>query len=202
MNILKKGQNMRKSEFLRTLENKLKKFNNSEVQRICEFYQELIVEKIDDGMSEEEAVASLGDINNIVNQVTADLIIERSQEKKPSPMKNFVIILGICASPILIPIGIALFSTFFAVFISMFAILISFSITAIALFISMFPFIIDIIRSGHDYYYALGTAGAMLLGCGILTLLSINVFQLGRYLLNSLLKFFSKMIKKKSEGAA
>ncbi|NLD26673.1 MAG: DUF1700 domain-containing protein [Acholeplasmataceae bacterium] len=193
---------MRKNEFLATLQAKLKNFNHSEVRKITEYYTELIDDKMENGMSEAEAVASLGDINSIINQVTADLIMERSNDQKTNPVKNLFIILGICASPILIPIGIALFVVFLSLLVVFFSVFLSFAASSISLLFAAIVTSVRFLSLNADLGLILVNAGGLLISCGILAILSVWTFRLGRLLLNTIIKGFSSMIKKKAKGEA
>ena len=58
---------MTKNEFIRELENRIKKY--SDHSEIISYYYELIQDKMDSGMSEEEAVSSLGSLDKIVRDI-------------------------------------------------------------------------------------------------------------------------------------
>ena len=61
---------MRKNEFLRNLENRINKYPDH--AEIISYYYELIQDKIDSGMDEEEAVASLGSLDEIVRAIESE----------------------------------------------------------------------------------------------------------------------------------
>ena len=190
---------MKKNEFLNSLKSRLKAFNESEVKSIMDFYDELIEEKKENGLSEEEAIASFGDMNSIVNKVSADLVLTRSNNQTSNPAKNFLIILGICASPILIPIGIALSAVVFSLIVVVFSLLISFLVSGIAVLVALIPMVISMIMSGTAPSIIIMAVGMCLVACAILTYLAILTIQGGKAALQAIIKFFSKRIKNKSE---
>jgi uncharacterized membrane protein len=191
---------MRKNEFLGILKTKLKNFNHSEVQKISEYYSELLADKMENGMGEEETVASLGEIDSIINQVTADLIMERSSDRKTNPLKNFLIILSICASPILIPIGITLFTVVIVLVAVLFSVFISFVAAGVSLLLMAIATSIRFLALGYDYGLIMLNAGGLLFAGGVLTGLSVLTFRFGKTLLNLIIKNFSRIIKKKAKG--
>lgn len=189
---------MSKTQFFNELRISLKNFREEEVKKIIAFYDELIEEKKENGITEDDAIASFGDIKNIVNTVSADLVMERTEDKKPRTMSNFFIILGICASPILLPIGIAFFTVFISIVIVFFALVFSFAVSAFAILISTFPITYQLIMDGVDISVIMMAIGGCLIATGVLTILTIITFKLGNYILNAIIKLFTKLIKKKS----
>lgn len=74
---------MEKKTFKEVLEKRISILTPIEQQRILTFYEETIEDSIEDGMSEEEAVAKLGDMDTIVKDILAENHIV-FQEKKGS----------------------------------------------------------------------------------------------------------------------
>ena len=56
---------MTKLEFLNELERQLSGLSQAEISKTTSFYSEIISDKTEDGMTEEEAVASLGSITAV-----------------------------------------------------------------------------------------------------------------------------------------
>ena len=73
---------MTKNEFLRELENRIRKYPDH--QEIVSYYYELIQDKMDSGMSEFEAVDSLGSLDKIVR----DIENERNDKEEIAIIKN------------------------------------------------------------------------------------------------------------------
>ena len=89
------------------------------------FYSEMIDDRIEDGLSEEEAVAAVGPVEDIVGQVITEtplstLVRERVRPKRR--MKTWELVLLILGSPIWLSLMIA----GFAIVISIYAVIGSF----------------------------------------------------------------------------
>lgn len=136
---------MNKAEFLKELKNKISDMPYSEVEKTLSFYTESIDDRMEDGMSEEEAVSRLGDIDTIAKEIRADLPITTligkkvKQSRDKASNKTLWIVLAICGIPFWLPIAIgftaAVLSVYFsiwAVIISIYAVVFSFAIAAIA----------------------------------------------------------------------
>ena len=63
---------MNKQEFLRQLAAQLHSLPQSEIQKSLDYYEELIDDNVEDGRSEEEAVAALGDPKEIADGILLD----------------------------------------------------------------------------------------------------------------------------------
>ena len=68
---------MDKIAFLEILQKKLSCLPQSDIDKTVDYYSEMIDDRMEDGTSEEEAVASLGDIDGIVSQILADTPLPR-----------------------------------------------------------------------------------------------------------------------------
>lgn len=73
---------MTKSEFLDELCRRIKMLPPEETERAVSFYSEAIDDKVESGMTEEEAVASLGSMDDIVLQVESAALKSTPQQKK------------------------------------------------------------------------------------------------------------------------
>lgn len=60
---------MTKAEFLEELRARLQGLDKDDLQRSLDFYSEMIDDRMEDGMSEGEAVANVGDLNQIAPQI-------------------------------------------------------------------------------------------------------------------------------------
>jgi uncharacterized membrane protein len=105
---------MSKEEFLSTLKTELEKQNLGNVENMLQFYDEMICDRMEDGMTEEEATASLGSIQDIVKEVVWEkpvttLVKERVQQSKAKAESNgkgaIWIVLAVLGFPIWLPIA-------------------------------------------------------------------------------------------------
>ena len=123
---------MNKNDFLEKLKNELNVYSSDEVEKSISFYSEMIDDRVEDGMPEEEAVASLGPVEEIVNQIKCELplstiIKTKAQEKyeknKDKTGRNAVLItLLILGFPVWFSILISIFAIIFSVFVALWSI--------------------------------------------------------------------------------
>lgn len=129
---------MNKQDFMRELNDKLHKLPEEEKNNALKYYEEYFEEAGDD--KELNILEELGSPANIASQIIADFAIKEteSDEKKSKGRIStiWIVILAIFASPIALPIAIAIVSVIFALVITILALLFAFGITAFALCIS------------------------------------------------------------------
>lgn len=127
---------MNKQEFLSTLENKLSKLPRKDVAERIKFYEEMIDDRIEDGLSEEEAVADIGSVDEIYEQFVKELsllsiIKERVRPKRR--MSGGKVALIASTAILWFPLLVAAFS----ILLSLLAVLWSLVISAWAVLLSL-----------------------------------------------------------------
>lgn len=129
---------MNKTQFCALLENKLKPYlSPKEMYKTLNFFEEMIDDRIDEGLSEEEAVSQLGDIDIIVNQILDEHNIGKKQTKlvwRFVPRK-IPTELGFIITVLLLPVWITIFALGASLFIVILSIIFSIVLTIIAIFI-------------------------------------------------------------------
>lgn len=117
---------MTKHEFLEELLYELREYPNEESYGFLDYYTELIDDRMEEGMSEHEAVASLGSVQVVASQIKAELAqgqtATNSQsnydyDKPRKKIPGWAIVLLILGSPLWLSIGIAGFSVFLSALI-------------------------------------------------------------------------------------
>ena len=103
---------MTKQEFLADLREGLSGLPQSDIEERIAFYSEMIDDRMEEGLSEQEAVAAVGSVNDIILQVVdeypfPELIKVRIRSRKP--MSTLTIVLLILGSPIWLSLLIAAF---------------------------------------------------------------------------------------------
>lgn len=125
---------MDKTQFCALLRNKLKPYlSPKEIYKTLNFFEEMIDDRIDEGLSEEEAVSQLGDINIIVDQILDEHNIGKKQTKlvwRFIPRE-----LGFINIVLLFPAWITIFSLVASLFIVILSIIFSIVFSIIAIFI-------------------------------------------------------------------
>lgn len=191
---------MGKEEFLKKIRVECKRFDKTETNKIVAYYDELINDKIEAGLDEEEAVSSLGDIKRIIEAARSELLFERSKSKGNFGLKTAVLILGICATPVLLPIGITFFVVFL-IFIIVYGLLfITFGATALTCIIGFFPFVVTMGIWGYGFAAIASKGGAMLFAGGLMTLLMLLILKFGNIILHAINRIFSSFIKRIIKG--
>lgn len=121
---------MNKQEFVEVLEQHLIQLPQMEKEHVLNFYNETIEDRKEDGMSEEEAIASLGSIEDIVGQIALEKV--EQEVTLPNRKKNRRVIklsLLIILSPIwfsLLIAAIMIYLTFWMLILSMFLLILAF----------------------------------------------------------------------------
>lgn len=132
---------MNKLEFLLELEKGLEGFPQNDIEEQIAFYGEMIDDRIEDGMSEEDAVAQIGSVDKIIEQILTEIPLVKIVKEKAKPkrlLKVWEIVLLVLGSPIWLSILISLFAVILSVYISLWAIIISLWATDVALIGSAF----------------------------------------------------------------
>jgi uncharacterized membrane protein len=127
---------MTRADFLFDLGDALGQLPEDERQRRLEYYSELIDDMTEDGMTEAEAIESLGSVETLAGEILQDTALPILVKSAVKPKKGWTplsITLAVVGSPIWVPIAIALAAVLLSVYIviwsvvvSMFAVVLSF----------------------------------------------------------------------------
>ncbi len=142
---------MNKAEFLEELKRRIQEYPVEETEKSMEYYAEMIDDRMEDGMSESEAVASLGAVEQIAEQIKCELPIttlvkQKTREKtKGKRMPAWAIVLLVIGFPLWGSILIFIFGMvlmFYALIwcfdIVLWSIVLSFGATALAGIVGFF----------------------------------------------------------------
>ncbi len=119
---------MTKMQFLMSLHNKLSGLPQNEIEERLTFYSEMIEDRIEDGLSEEEAISQIGTVDEIVEQIVADIPLTKIAKEKIKPkrrIKAWEIVLLILGAPLWLSILIAIFAVICSLYVSLWAVIIS-----------------------------------------------------------------------------
>lgn len=115
---------MTKQEFLSELERALGKLPHTEVEQALAFYDEAISDRMEDGLSEAEAVAGLGSIEEIAAQIAAETPpIPRAIARANTGSRTLNIMLLAVFSPVWVPVALALAAAVLAVYVAIWAVI-------------------------------------------------------------------------------
>ncbi len=119
---------MNKLDFLLRLKEALKGLPKDELEERLNFYSEMIDDRIEEGFSEEEAVAAAGSVEEIAQQIIGETPLVKIVKEKIKPKRRFKaweIVLLALGSPIWLSLGAAAFSVLIAVYASLWAVIVS-----------------------------------------------------------------------------
>ena len=127
---------MDKKEFVARLRGRLYGLPEHDVDDRIDFYVEMIDDRIEEGISEEEAVSEVGSVEEIAEQILSELpLMKLAKEKIKSKgrLKVWEIVLLVLGSPIWLSLVIAAFSVILSLYISLVSVVISLWATLVSL---------------------------------------------------------------------
>ena len=191
---------MKKNEFIITLRQKLSCLPDKDIDRSVDYYKEIIEDCIEEGMSEEDAVNSLGDLDIIISAILSEVPEKNEPSCKNTEkrrMSSAEIILLILGSPLWLSLLIAAAS-----------LVISFFIVLAAAVISIYAVDISLIACGvagiavsavlpftNNLPAALCFLGMGLISSGIAILLFIGSNKLAKLIVLLIKNTFTGIIK-------
>ncbi len=119
---------MNKLKFILSLHEKLSGMPENEIEERLNFYSEMIEDRIEEGLSEEEAVADIGNIDDIADQIIADIPltkIVKNKVKTRRKLRAWEIVLISVGSPLWLVLLIAAFAVIISVYASIWAVVVS-----------------------------------------------------------------------------
>lgn len=119
---------MNKNEFLTALRERLQGLPEEDINKSIDFYCEMIDDRVEDGMNEEEAVEALGSIEEILSQILSEVSLPKLVKEKVKPkraLKAWEIVLLILGAPLWIPLVATVIITVLAVYLSVWSVVIS-----------------------------------------------------------------------------
>lgn len=117
-----------KQEFLAQLRKGLSGLPQDDIKEHLTFYCEMIDDRMEEGLSEDEAVSAVGSVDEIVSQVVSDIPltkIAKERIKTKRRLKVWEIVLLTLGSPIWLSLLIAAFAVVFSLYVSLWSVIIS-----------------------------------------------------------------------------
>lgn len=176
---------MCKQEFLAQLQKALSGLPKNDVAERLTFYSEMIEDRMEEGLSEEDAVAAVGSVEDIAAQVIADTPLTKIVKERTNPKRQlsaWEIILLLLGAPLWLPVLVAVISVGIALYASLLSVLIALWAVWVAVGVS-----------------ALGCAlGGIILVCTNLLLPGVALLAIGLFLagLTIFLFFICKLAAK------
>ena len=199
---------MNKQQFLEELKNALGNLAEEDIKQSLDFYSEMIDDKIEDGLSEDAAVAEIGDVNKISAQIISEIPLSKIIKEKVSPKRKLSvleIVLLILGAPIWGSLLITAISVLFALYIVMWSLVVSLWAVEVSLMAAAFSGVVApvifIIRGYTLPALALFGVGLFSIGLSIFMLFGCIAATKGMAVLTKKIVLWIKMLFVKKEGA-
>ncbi len=177
---------MNKSEFLAALREKLNGVPEEDINKSLDFYEEMIDDRVEDGMSEEEAVQALGSMEEIINQILSEVSLPKLVKEKVRPkqtLKAWEVVLLVLGAPVWIPIVLSLcivvlsaYLTVWVMIISLYALDLSVAFSGLALVATAFA---ALVQGQFAVFGMMFGCGLMAVGLSILLFFGFNLVTKG-----------------------
>ena len=158
---------MTKQEFIEALRTRLSGLPQKEAEERIGFYIEMIDDRIEEGLTEAEAVFAVGSVDDIAAQILSEPEMAKATSEKPKEKKKLsptIIVLLILGAPVWLSLAVAAFS----VIISLYAVLWSVIISLWSAFGSLAYMAIASIPWGICYIAGVGAmSGIAMIGAGL-----------------------------------
>ena len=166
---------MNKQDFLTRLREGLAGLPQEEIAERVSFYHEMIDDRVEDGLSEEEAVAEIGPVETVIRQIVAETPLPRLVKEKMKSnrrLRAWEIVLLVLGSPLWLALLIAAAAVVFAVYLVIWAVVASLWAVELALSFAVFTQVVGGIMGFCEGKLDLGLAvigfGLFLAGLAIL----------------------------------
>ncbi len=186
---------MTKQEFLDTLKIKLSNLPKTEVNERLNFYSEMIDDKIEDGLSEEQAVLEIGTPDKVKDEIIKDIPFYKIAKEKIKPKRKlswWEVTLIVVSAPVWFSLLISFLAVIFSLFISAYAV----TVSLWAVFVSLITLSVCGFLAGIIYLFIKGFFnGGAIIGCSIfLTGLTILFFYACKFLSVAIFKLTKKTL--------
>ena len=185
---------MTKKEFLTQLRKRLQGLPKDDLEERLMFYGEMLDDRVEEGLSEEEAVLAIGTIDEIVRQVIADIPLVRLAKERISSkrrLKAWEIVLLVLGSPVWLSLCIAALAVLFAIYVTIWSVVVSLWAADVSLAvcaIGSVPVCVIFAAGGN------GAAGLAMLAAGVVCAgLSILLFYGSKATTKGILKLTKKI---------
>lgn len=171
---------MRKQEFLDKLKASLWAMPEADRRRSADYYGEMIDDRMEDGLSEEEAVAAIGNLDEIVKQILSEsprppATVHKEQKQQKRGLEPWMIVLLVLGSPLWIPLVASAVATVVSIYVSLWSVVIVLYVVAVAVGVAAVGCIIG-------SFFMIGRTATLVVAWGAALLcagLAILLFLLG-----------------------
>ncbi|MBR4580385.1 MAG: DUF1700 domain-containing protein [Lachnospiraceae bacterium] len=180
---------MTKAEFIESLTQSLNGLSEEDIKKSKDYYEEMIDDRIEDGIAEEEAVGGLGTIDEIKDQILEDVPITKIVKEKMKPkraLRAWEIVLLIIGAPLWLPIVLAFIVVCLVIYLCFWIIILCLYATDLAVFLSGILSIFGafIQTNGFNTGLFLAGCGIALVGTAILLFFGFNQVTKGMFFIS------------------
>lgn len=130
---------MNKQEFLAELRKGLHGLPQNDIEERLTFYSEMIDDRMEEGLTEADAVSEIGAVNEVISQIITETSLSKLVKEKVRPkraLRVWEIILLALGSPIWLSLLFAVFAVIFAVYVTVWSVIAALWATELALAVS------------------------------------------------------------------
>ncbi len=206
---------MTKSQFLDRIKAGIASLPQGDKEKYLEYYSEMVDDRMEEGMTEEEAVADIGSTSDIIAQILRKSpskaqtqnqekpILEKMNEHIDSDTRPWIIAVAVLTSPVWVPILIGLAGGLIGLAAGVFSAIVAFYASAVGVFAAGVACIIKAFftaLAGEIIAYV--GAGLLCMGISLLLFLFGNLcMKLAVKLIKFTVKFVKSKLSRKKEGA-
>ncbi len=143
---------MRKQEFLSELKARLVGLPKDDIEERLVFYSEMIDDRIEEGLTEEEAVSEIGTVDEVIAHIVEETPLTKLVKEKMNPkraLKAWEIVLLVLGAPLWVSLLLAVAVVFFAAYVVLWSLIVclwaaevSFAACSVMEIMSFFVFLI------------------------------------------------------------
>ncbi len=176
---------MNKEDFLDELAKRLSGLPQEDIDERIAFYREMIYARMEEGLSEEEAIASIGSVDEVVRKIMAEYPLTTLVKDKVRPkrkLETWEIILLVLGFPLWFPLLIGAFAIVLSIYITIWAVIISLfaaDFSCLAGCLGGLVGIFQYLRVGN-FAGALFSVGAALICAGVAILMFIACIYIAK----------------------
>ncbi len=177
---------MNKNDFLTALRERLQGLPEEDISKSIDFYTEMIDDRVEDGMSEAEAVEAIGNVDEIISQILSEVSLPKLVKEKVKPkraLKAWEIVLLVLGAPLWIPLVATVILVALSIYLSIWSVIISLYVVDVTIAVCgivFLAFAIALLFDGQLVPFGVLTGGGLVcIGLAILLFLGFNVVTKG-----------------------
>ena len=119
---------MNKKEFLESLRKALSGLPQDDIEERLIFYSEMIDDRMEEGLTEEQAVAEIGTVDEVVSQIMEEIPLSRLVKERVRPkraLRAWEIFLLLLGAPMWLPLLLAGIAVIFAIYVAVWSVIVS-----------------------------------------------------------------------------